>query len=54
MIENLINMGYIRKASLSCDTSACGKCSSKSSCGSGGTENIYFYEVTDKGKKSLA
>ncbi|MCM1991915.1 FeoC-like transcriptional regulator [Oceanirhabdus seepicola] len=55
MIENLINMGYIRKASLSCDTSACAKCSSKSSCGSGcGSSDIYFYQVTDKGKKALA
>jgi len=50
MIENLINMGYIRKESLSCDTSACCKCSSKSSCGS---SDLFFYQVTDKGKNVL-
>ncbi len=53
MIENLIYMGYIRKVSLSCNRSACCKCASKSSCGSNGAEKIYYYEVTEKGKKAL-
>lgn len=53
MIDNLIQMGYIRRVGLSCDTSKCKGCASSSSCGSTGFNNLTVMELTEKGKKTV-
>ena len=54
MIDNLIQMGYIKRVGLSCDTSKCKGCANSSSCGSTGFNSLTVMELTEKGKNTVA